>query len=221
MKVVKTFEQFINEDGNFFVPANTGGVSTNYKEDQTSLKQAYPDAETADDNDAWNPSIINKNAEEGPNKDVAFISRKEKTKGNSIDTFSNRTKEDRPGGGSIYGQSGVAESTELEVGIEVEMEHTDNRKEAEKIAKDHISEDPKYYSKLYKAGLIDEPKAEKLAKELDEGGLGDNQVAGQRVYTQNTDTSKQGYQDAMYYGDDEIDDHGPDCDCDICIEKQA
>ena len=144
MKVVKTFDEFVNEE--FFW---SNPVSTNDTKDETSLKQAYPDAESADDNDAWNPSIINKNAEEGPNGDVAFISRKEKTKGNSIDTFGNRTKEDRPGGGSIYGQSGVSESTELEVGIEVEMEHTDNRKEAEKIAKDHISEDPKYYSKLY------------------------------------------------------------------------
>jgi hypothetical protein len=166
-KVIKTFDQFVNEEF-FYVPANTGGASTNYKEDQTSLKQAYPDAESASDNDAWNPSIINKNAEEEPSGDVAFVSRKDKTKGGSIDTFGNRTKEDRPGGGSIYGQSGVAESTEL-----------------------------------------------------DEGGLGDNEVAGQRVYTQTVDKSKQGYQDAMYYGDDEIDNHGPECDCTDCLEKYA
>lgn len=158
MKIVKTFEEFVNEAGMFFTP----NVSTNRTEDQTSLKQAYPDAESADDNDAWNPSIINKNAEEEPDGDVAFISRKEKTKGGSIDTFSNRTKDQSTNGQSILGQSGVSE-----------------------------------------------------------GGLGDNQVAGQRVYTQQTDTSKQGYQDAMYYGDDEVDDHGPDCDCSDCIERQA
>jgi hypothetical protein len=163
MKIVKTFEEFVNEAGMFFTP----NVSTNRTEDQTSLKQAYPDAESADDNDAWNPSIINKNAEEGPNGDVAFISRKDKTKGGSIDTFGNRTKNQSTNGQSIVGQSGVGESN------------------------------------------------------VDEGGLGDNQVSGQRVYTQQTDTSKQGYQDAMYYGDDEVDDHGPDCDCSDCLEKQA
>lgn len=57
---------------------------------------------------------------------------------------------------------------ELKLGVAVEMEHTDDRKEALKIALDHLKEDPKYYSKLNKAGLIDEPEAEKIAKELDE-----------------------------------------------------
>lgn len=55
---------------------------------------------------------------------------------------------------------------ELELGIEVEFEHTDDPKEAEKIAKEHLAENPKYYSKLYKAGLIDEPKAIKIAKSM-------------------------------------------------------
>jgi len=53
---------------------------------------------------------------------------------------------------------------ELVVGTSVEMEHTDNAKLALKIAKDHTSEDSNYYRKLYKAGLIDEPMAIKLAK---------------------------------------------------------
>ena len=57
-----------------------------------------------------------------------------------------------------------ASSDELEIGTKVEMEHTDSKEEAEKIAKDHLSEDPNYYSKLYKAGLIDEPEAIELAK---------------------------------------------------------
>ena len=57
-----------------------------------------------------------------------------------------------------------ASSDELEIGTKVEMEHTDSKEEAEKIAKDHLSEDPNYYSKLYKAGLIDEPDAIELAK---------------------------------------------------------
>ena len=32
--------------------------------------------------------------------------------------------------------------------------------------------------------------------------MGDNQVAGQPVFTQHVDKSKQGYQDAMYYEED-------------------
>lgn len=42
---------------------------------------------------------------------------------------------------------------ELEIGIEVEKEHTDDPKEAEKIALQHLAEDPKYYSKLASLGL--------------------------------------------------------------------
>lgn len=42
---------------------------------------------------------------------------------------------------------------ELEMGIEVEMEHTDNPKKAEIIALQHLAEDPQYYSKLASLGL--------------------------------------------------------------------
>ena len=62
---------------------------------------------------------------------------------------------------------------ELEVGKEVEMEHTTDEKEAEKIARDHLSEDPHYYKKLRDAGLIDEPEALQKAKDLDEMAEGD------------------------------------------------
>jgi hypothetical protein len=37
---------------------------------------------------------------------------------------------------------------ELKIGMKVEKEHTDSHKEAVKIAKDHLVEDPKYYTKL-------------------------------------------------------------------------
>lgn len=37
---------------------------------------------------------------------------------------------------------------ELMMGIEVEMEHTNDRKIAEEIAMDHLAEDPNYYTKL-------------------------------------------------------------------------
>lgn len=40
--------------------------------------------------------------------------------------------------------------SELRMGIETEMEHTTDKKKAEKIAKDHLDENPKYYSMLKK-----------------------------------------------------------------------
>jgi hypothetical protein len=39
---------------------------------------------------------------------------------------------------------------ELGMGIETELEHTSDKKTAEKIAKDHLRENPKYYSILKK-----------------------------------------------------------------------
>ena len=33
------------------------------------------------------------------------------------------------------------------------MEHTDDKTMAEEIAMDHLTEDPKYYTKLLRAGL--------------------------------------------------------------------
>lgn len=42
---------------------------------------------------------------------------------------------------------------ELELGMNVEKEHTDDPATAKKIALDHLTEDPHYYTKLSKAGL--------------------------------------------------------------------
>ena len=42
---------------------------------------------------------------------------------------------------------------EIAMGTKVEMEHTKSREKAEKIAKEHLSEHPDYYSRLKKAGL--------------------------------------------------------------------
>jgi len=46
--------------------------------------------------------------------------------------------------------------TQLSIGVQVEMEHTNDPKIAQEIALDHLSEDPEYYTKLIKAGLADE-----------------------------------------------------------------
>jgi hypothetical protein len=45
---------------------------------------------------------------------------------------------------------------ELSIGVQVEMEHTNDEKIATEIAMDHLTEDPEYYSKLVNAGLAKE-----------------------------------------------------------------
>ena len=45
------------------------------------------------------------------------------------------------------------DADELAKGIKTEMEHTDDEDMAKEIAMDHLTEDPKYYTKLLKAGL--------------------------------------------------------------------
>jgi len=64
---------------------------------------------------------------------------------------------------------------QLAVGIKVEMEHTDNKSKAQKIAMDHLIEDPKYYTKLKKmeAGacnesINDDPTKEDMLATLEE-----------------------------------------------------
>lgn len=55
---------------------------------------------------------------------------------------------------------------EFEVGKLIEMEHTSDPKIAEGVAKDHLTEDPKYYTKLLSLGVVDEEPALKKAREL-------------------------------------------------------
>ena len=50
----------------------------------------------------------------------------------------------------------------LEQGVKVEMEHTDDERVAEKIARDHLAEDPKYYKKL--ESVMPKEKAEYINK---------------------------------------------------------
>jgi hypothetical protein len=56
----------------------------------------------------------------------------------------------------IAKKHGVSLSTikkQLNIGKKVELEHGGNLKKATKIAMDHLAENPKYYTKLKKAGL--------------------------------------------------------------------
>lgn len=61
-----------------------------------------------------------------------------------------------PGGKADAAPKKGVNKYELEKGIKVEMEHTNSKAKAEEIARDHLAEDPKYYTKLKKAGLADE-----------------------------------------------------------------
>jgi hypothetical protein len=48
----------------------------------------------------------------------------------------------------------------------VEKEHTKSSDAAKEIAMDHLAEDPEHYSKLINSGLVDEPEAINLAKNV-------------------------------------------------------
>jgi hypothetical protein len=52
-----------------------------------------------------------------------------------------------PGGLADHAPDNEFDSEELKMGVEHELEHTDNKQMAKEIAKDHLKEDPKYYSK--------------------------------------------------------------------------
>ena len=56
---------------------------------------------------------------------------------------------------------------QLQVGIEVEKEHTHNEEYAWEIAVDHLTEVGDYYIRLIRSGLVDELNALQLYKELD------------------------------------------------------
>lgn len=52
------------------------------------------------------------------------------------------------GGRGDYSNDGDFDQHELKMGIEIEMEHTADKDMAAEIARDHLSEDPKYYTHL-------------------------------------------------------------------------
>ena len=75
-------------------------------------------------------------------KYLAVFEQKDQIKGGLAD---NKTPED------IAKKHGVSVDyikRQVEMGLKVEMEHTDDTDEAKKIAMDHLTEDPKYYTKL-------------------------------------------------------------------------
>lgn len=64
--------------------------------------------------------------------------------------FKTARKDAIPGGKGDSLDTSDVDSDQLQMGIKVEMEHTDDSAVAEEIALDHLKEDPKYYTKLKK-----------------------------------------------------------------------
>ncbi len=69
-------------------------------------------------------------------------------------------KEQIPGGYATGKSPDDFDQEQIKMGIEIEMEHTDDPEKAKEIAMDHLMEDPEYYTKLKKmeAGACDEEK---------------------------------------------------------------
>lgn len=57
------------------------------------------------------------------------------------------------GGSGDFKPDSFFNQAELKAGVQHELEHTKDQASAKEIAKDHLSEDPKYYSKLKASGL--------------------------------------------------------------------
>jgi hypothetical protein len=69
-------------------------------------------------------------------------------------SFEKLTEKDLiPGGLADNKPSSRFNKKELGKGVGVEKEHTGREDVAKEIAKDHLTEDPEYYTKLDKAGL--------------------------------------------------------------------
>lgn len=61
-----------------------------------------------------------------------------------------------PGGVGDQTPTSAVDPVQLSLGVQIEMEHTNDPDIAKEIAMDHLTEDPEYYSKLVKAGLAKE-----------------------------------------------------------------
>jgi hypothetical protein len=79
-----------------------------------------------------------------------------------------------------------ADPDELEKGTEVEMEHTDDKEKASRIAREHLGEDPEYYTKLNKV----------MPDEVKEGMTGHEFISpdgGRRMHVRHPDGSTKYY----------------------------
>lgn len=84
-------------------------------------------------------------------------------------------------------------TVELAMGIKVEMEHTDDRKKAAKIAMDHLKENPSYYSQLKLSGIDSHqelPKTKVKSVKASKKGEFIDKENGMKVVKENLDTNK-------------------------------
>ena len=98
--------------------------------------------------DCKNPKGFSQRAHcQGKKKKVS----EEKLKGGKADnkTFEDLVKKNMKHG-KPYGDVESMLKKQLNKGMKVEMEHTNDKKKAKEIAMDHLFEDPKYYDKLQK-----------------------------------------------------------------------
>lgn len=76
----------------------------------------------------------------------------------SYNEFKNLNEDYIPGGKGDNVDPDKFDPDEIIMGLKVELEHTDKFSIALEIALDHLSEDPKYYTKHKASGLADELK---------------------------------------------------------------
>lgn len=79
----------------------------------------------------------------------------------------NESKDRLPGGKADKKKPEDFDKAQLEIGIEIEMEHTDDPAVAQEIAMDHLTEDPEYYTHLRKMEM-DAKNGKGFAKESKE-----------------------------------------------------
>lgn len=108
--------------------------------------------------------------------------------------------EDKLHGGAADDMEDVEfDPEQLKIGIEHELEHTQDRDIAEEIAKDHLAEDPAYYTKLAtieKAGLLEAGKTGRhhiilpVGSQIDASSSGTNKAAKIKVRDPETGKTK-------------------------------
>lgn len=92
----------------------------------------------------------------------------------------NESKDRLPGGRADKNKPEDFDKAQLEIGIEIEMEHTDDPAVAQEIAMDHLTEDPEYYTHLRKMEM-DAKNGKgfaKESKEIDEARMGVDYIKG-------------------------------------------
>ena len=108
---------------------------------------------------------------------------------------------------AVVKRHGISEATllslslskQLELGVAVEAEHTNNKEVAKEIALDHLREDPEYYTKLIKARLVDEPSALSLYKEM-----GKDNGEGEGLKESNYNGDPDAYREIDYADDEQL-----------------